>query len=468
MMSGYQRPAGEPAAVREEEMKNVLVALLVLAASLPALDWEMTIVPGVQYVDDILLGPGGQLYVAGNTSDSGYVFASSDYFNWNPTGSLGARHVYCLIMTPGDTLFAGTRAAHTSTDSGRLFVSSDAGATWEHRSSLGPGAVGLKLTALLEDDSGYIYGGQDYFDGSRGFPPFRSTDRGFTWSQAGSVSRMSAYDYCIIQDSARTVYCATWGNRGLVLKSVNHGATWTATAELFDAGDTPSLIEVPGGVLYACTYPKVVPQQPYGRVFTSTNSGTSWTEIGQGYFNTTEGLRPLYRTSDGAIFVGADPTAEVFVTADGGTTWTSAGVIPYSTIVYKFLQVAHADTNFLYATTGPNGMVFRAILPITGVTEGSPASTERLGIRVAAGNPFMDEATIEYIAPGANRVELTVFDAAGRPVRTLQSGTQLQGQHVARWDGRDNRNHVVPAGIYFCRLAAGESTVSAKLVKTQD
>jgi len=292
-------------------MKLHILLLAALVVEVMALQWENTgDMPGFQYIQDLTLGPGNRLYCAVNSSESGWVYVSDDYFNWHVTGAMpgNVKYVYSLIAGRGDTLLAGTRAVFNGGDSGQLYVSPDSAATWLHRSTFDPPACGLALTALLEDESGYIYGGHDYFDGTFAFPPGRSTDRGLTWQQAGPITPYCAYQYVIRQTSNGNIYCATWGYRGLVMRSTNHGASWTACGELFDAGDTPCIVERSDGMLYACTYPKIMPQQPYGRVFRSSNQGTTWTEIGSGYFNNTDGIRSLCWASDGRLFAGTSPS----------------------------------------------------------------------------------------------------------------------------------------------------------------
>jgi flagellar hook assembly protein FlgD len=55
-----------------------------------------------------------------------------------------------------------------------------------------------------------------------------------------------------------------------------------------------------------------------------------------------------------------------------------------------------------------------------------------------------------------------VHDLAGRLVRTLMTGTALaQGVHAANWNGRDDLNAPVAAGVYFYTLRT-PTTVAAK------
>jgi hypothetical protein len=67
-------------------------------------------------------------------------------------------------------------------------------------------------------------------------------------------------------------------------------------------------------------------------------------------------------------------------------------------------------------------------------------------------NPFRDRTQIRYALPTDGNVNLRVYDAAGRTVRTLASGHQRAGSYSVTWDSRDNRGREVPRGVYFYRL----------------
>lgn len=47
---------------------------------------------------------------------------------------------------------------------------------------------------------------------------------------------------------------------------------------------------------------------------------------------------------------------------------------------------------------------------------------------------------------------LTVYDLAGRRLRTLAEGQLMQGRHEFRWDCRDAQGASVQSGVYFARL----------------
>jgi flagellar hook assembly protein FlgD len=49
-------------------------------------------------------------------------------------------------------------------------------------------------------------------------------------------------------------------------------------------------------------------------------------------------------------------------------------------------------------------------------------------------------------------VRVSVFDVAGRQIRTLEDRSVPAGWHAVQWDGRDASGRAVAAGIYFVRL----------------
>jgi len=70
----------------------------------------------------------------------------------------------------------------------------------------------------------------------------------------------------------------------------------------------------------------------------------------------------------------------------------------------------------------------------------------------AVPNPFVRETRISFDLPARATVRLTVFDIAGRPMRTLVNGVQAAGPHSVYWDGRNSAGRRLAAGVYYCRL----------------
>lgn len=70
-------------------------------------------------------------------------------------------------------------------------------------------------------------------------------------------------------------------------------------------------------------------------------------------------------------------------------------------------------------------------------------------------NPFNPRTEIRYALASAAHVHLTVYDAAGRLIRTLADGQESAGDGKKKiWDGLMNNGLPAPAGVYVYRLIA--------------
>lgn len=79
-------------------------------------------------------------------------------------------------------------------------------------------------------------------------------------------------------------------------------------------------------------------------------------------------------------------------------------------------------------------------------------------------NPFGTSTCISLALTKADHAALTVFDPAGRRVRTLLDARIRAGVRTLRWDGTDDDGKSVPAGLYFYQIDVGEKTVSRRML----
>ena len=83
-------------------------------------------------------------------------------------------------------------------------------------------------------------------------------------------------------------------------------------------------------------------------------------------------------------------------------------------------------------------------------------------------NPFCPDTRIQYELRRSARVDLCVYDVAGRLVRTLvPREPQGVGTHTVVWDGRGDRGRSVGRGVYFCRLSVDGETATMKMVMVE-
>jgi len=79
-------------------------------------------------------------------------------------------------------------------------------------------------------------------------------------------------------------------------------------------------------------------------------------------------------------------------------------------------------------------------------------------------NPFNPVTSLRFGLPARQAVTLSIYDVAGRRITTLVDGTMEPGWHDVVWDGRDDAQHRVSSGVYFCRLISQGSTSVKKVV----
>lgn len=78
-------------------------------------------------------------------------------------------------------------------------------------------------------------------------------------------------------------------------------------------------------------------------------------------------------------------------------------------------------------------------------------------------NPFNSVTAIKYHLLNTSHVILTIYDQTGKAVKTPINELQSAGWKTSSWNGRNQFNEVVGAGIYIYRLQSGNTIVSRKM-----
>ncbi len=74
-------------------------------------------------------------------------------------------------------------------------------------------------------------------------------------------------------------------------------------------------------------------------------------------------------------------------------------------------------------------------------------------------NPFRGATAITYALPEAGYVTLKVYNALGGEVASLTGSHTAAGKHIAKWNSAG-----LPAGVYYCRLTTGNTTLTQTMV----
>jgi len=96
----------------------------------------------------------------------------------------------------------------------------------------------------------------------------------------------------------------------------------------------------------------------------------------------------------------------------------------------------------------------------------APEAAPRAAWRAVAPNPLPRGASAlaTYVLPRAGVVDLTVYDTAGRRVRTLGARQGVAGENAVLWDGTGDGGVRLARGLYFLRAVTAEGAMTRKVV----
>jgi hypothetical protein len=89
---------------------------------------------------------------------------------------------------------------------------------------------------------------------------------------------------------------------------------------------------------------------------------------------------------------------------------------------------------------------------------------ERFSLEQNYPNPFNPATVISYTIPIDCRVTLRLFNLRGEAVRTLVDSDQPADYYTVRWNGTSDSGQLLPTGIYFCNIQAGQFSNMRKLI----
>lgn len=114
--------------------------------------------------------------------------------------------------------------------------------------------------------------------------------------------------------------------------------------------------------------------------------------------------------------------------------------------------------------TGSTGRVYRAVEAGSALSrvdrEGETELPSALALDQNYPNPFNPVTRVRFQVGAPQHVSLSIYDVAGRKVRTLVSETVASGTHEVVWDGRDASGRPLPSGVYFYRASSDSETIT--------
>ena len=79
-------------------------------------------------------------------------------------------------------------------------------------------------------------------------------------------------------------------------------------------------------------------------------------------------------------------------------------------------------------------------------------------------NPFNPNTLLRYDLPQSGMVNITIHDMTGRKIKTLVNSAQSAGYKTIQWNGTNDNNKSVSAGLYLYTIQTGNFTQTKKMV----
>jgi len=156
-------------------------------------------------------------------------------------------------------------------------------------------------------------------------------------------------------------------------------------------------------------------------------------------------------------FDGVDKTGDILVPQTNG--WQTWETVSTTVTLDAGLQVM----KFVATSSGFNVNYFDLQTNLSGVS--SDLQPAGCSLHPCYPNPFNPMTTISFDLYESSTVNLIIYDVTGKLIKTLVTGdVASSGLHEYVWNGRDDLGRVVAAGVYFCRLDAGGSSDTVRMI----
>jgi hypothetical protein len=228
----------------------------------------------------------------------GYIYTSDDSGEtWTERDGSGSRNWKSITSSSDGVKLAAAVAL------GSIYTSGDSGETWTEQTDAGSrNWISIASSSNGRFINAAVYGGSIY----------RSTNSGANWS---NTTDAVSYSWKTIASSSDGVKLAAASTGGYIFTSTNSGASWTQQT----ASGIRSWISIAsssnGTKLFAVASTSII--------YISTNSGVAWTGV-----DLSTGGLPPYTPSFTSISCSSDGTSVastadyVFTSTNSGATWT--------------------------------------------------------------------------------------------------------------------------------------------------
>ena len=188
--------------------------------------------------------------------------------------------------------------------------------------------------------------------------------------------------------------------------------------------------------------------------------------------NNADGMESLvYASNSEYIYNGYLDWAGHFLTYNkdlnyisfGRRFYTPLGIIGTQQLEYKILEF---DENRLTLEHTSDDSLTTHTMSISAIALSlvNNYMPESVSIKANYPNPFNPSTAIDFSVAELSFVNLAIYDASGRLVKTLVSESKVADSYSVIWDGSNDNGVQVSAGMYLYKITAGNFVETKKML----
>ncbi|MFK7849165.1 MAG: T9SS type A sorting domain-containing protein [Rhodothermales bacterium] len=203
-------------------------------------------------------------------------------------------------------------------------------------------------------------------------------------------------------------------------------------------------------------------------LYHSSNAGASWTAVEGNLTGSSNAPGPSLRSvailplaGDTGYLVGTSTGFYSTILLNGNnTTWQQEAADAMGNVIVESIATRTSDGRVALATHGRGVFVGMPLIPVANEEE-APVQPSLFSLNQNYPNPFNPSTSISFTLTQPSRVSLTIFDVAGREVKTLiSSESKAPGVHNIAFDAGS-----LASGSYLYELEAVSLATSATIQK---
>ncbi|MFC1492430.1 T9SS type A sorting domain-containing protein [candidate division KSB1 bacterium] len=207
-------------------------------------------------------------------------------------------------------------------------------------------------------------------------------------------------------------------------------------------------------------------------IYATWNRGRNWSQVsgnleensdGSGSGPSVKWITILRENGSNTYFAGTSTGLYSTAELDGmDTEWSQEGSNTIGNVIVEMVISRETDGEVVVATHG-NGIYSRDFT--TGIEENDRRVTpDGFELMQNYPNPFNPSTTISFKLLSPSDVSLKIYNISGQLVKTLISKKMSSGQHVIKWNGKNDLGMKVGSGLYIYSLKAGTFSSTRKMV----